>query len=223
MKIGVVAPVWFPVPPTGYGGIEWVVWLLAEGLVEAGHDVTLFASGESRTKAKLEYVFAEAPSEEIGRTFTELHHLLHCYARQDEFDLINDHTGLMGLSVGGALRTPVAHTVHGPVDGVPGPALRAGVEGRAERRPDLDLDEPAQAEAALNWIANCPNALDFDLYPFAPASRRLPALRRPHGAGQGRAPRRPHGDRGGPAAEALREDARAARDRLLRRVRPRRT
>ena len=53
MKVAIVAPVWFPVPPTGYGGIEWVVWLLAEGLVEAGHDVTLFASGESRTKAKL--------------------------------------------------------------------------------------------------------------------------------------------------------------------------
>ncbi len=55
--------------------------------------MTLFASGESRTKAKLEYVFAEAPSDEIGRTFTELRHLMHCYSRQDEFDLVNDHTG----------------------------------------------------------------------------------------------------------------------------------
>ena len=132
VRIAVVAPAWFPVPPTGYGGIEWVVWLLAEGLVEAGHDVTLFAAGQSRTKAKLEYVFAEAPSEEIGRTFPELHHLLHCYSRQDEFDLINDHTGLMGASVGGALRTPVAHTVHGPVDGDPRPPLRPG--RRSSRR-----------------------------------------------------------------------------------------
>ena len=40
-------------PPTGYGGIEWVVSLLADGLVDAGHDVTLFASGDSRTKAEL--------------------------------------------------------------------------------------------------------------------------------------------------------------------------
>ena len=48
-----ISPVWFPVPPTGYGGIEWIVWLLADGLVDAGHDVTLFASGDSHTKAKL--------------------------------------------------------------------------------------------------------------------------------------------------------------------------
>jgi hypothetical protein len=51
MRIAVVAPVWFAVPPTGYGGIELVVSLLADGLVDAGHDVTLFASGGSTTKA----------------------------------------------------------------------------------------------------------------------------------------------------------------------------
>ena len=53
MKIAVLAPCWFPVPPLGYGGIEWVVSLLADGLVDSGHDVTLFASGDSLTKAKL--------------------------------------------------------------------------------------------------------------------------------------------------------------------------
>jgi hypothetical protein len=49
LRIAIISPVWFPVPPTGYGGIEWIVWLLADGLVDAGHDVTLFASGDSRT------------------------------------------------------------------------------------------------------------------------------------------------------------------------------
>ena len=47
MRIAVLSPVWFPVPPNGYGGIEWIVSLLADGLVEAGHEVTLFASGDS--------------------------------------------------------------------------------------------------------------------------------------------------------------------------------
>ncbi len=61
MRIAVVAPVWFPVPPTGYGGIELVVSLLADGLVDAGHDVTLFASGGSRTKAKLISPMEEPP------------------------------------------------------------------------------------------------------------------------------------------------------------------
>ena len=53
LRIAVISPVWFPVPPTGYGGIEWIVSLLADGLADAGHDVTLFASGDSLTKAKL--------------------------------------------------------------------------------------------------------------------------------------------------------------------------
>ena len=53
MKIAVLSPVWFPVPPTRYGGIEWIVSLLAEGLVRAGHEVSLFASGDSSTRAEL--------------------------------------------------------------------------------------------------------------------------------------------------------------------------
>src|SRR5437764_684195 len=61
MKIAILAPPWFAVPPSGYGGIEWIVWLLADGLADQGHDVTLFASGDSHTKAKLEAVFGRAP------------------------------------------------------------------------------------------------------------------------------------------------------------------
>ena len=101
--VAVLAPPWFPVPPTGYGGIEWVVSLLADGLVDAGHDVTLFASGDSRTRAKLVAVFETAPSERIGRTFWELQHALACYERADEFDVINDHSGLPAAALGGAV------------------------------------------------------------------------------------------------------------------------
>ena len=104
MKIAVLAPAWFAVPPTGYGGIEWVVSLLADGLVDAGHDVTLFASGDSRTKAELAAIFPEAPSRQIGRTFSELKHALSCFARADEFDVINDHTGMLGAALGATTR-----------------------------------------------------------------------------------------------------------------------
>ena len=50
LRIAILSPPWFPVPPTGYGGIELVVSLLADGLVDAGHEVTLFASGDSQTR-----------------------------------------------------------------------------------------------------------------------------------------------------------------------------
>src|ERR671938_151000 len=116
LRIAILSPVWFPVPPTGYGGIEWGVSLLADGLGDAGHDVTLFASGDSSTKANLAYVYERAPSELIGRSLPELHHALACYERQDEFDVVNDHSGLPAAALGGAVETPVVHTVHGPLD-----------------------------------------------------------------------------------------------------------
>ena len=75
---------WFPVPPTGYGGIEWVVSVLADGLVDAGHDVTLFASGDSRTKATLVAVYAEARPDEIGSGWIDVRHSLACYERWPE-------------------------------------------------------------------------------------------------------------------------------------------
>jgi hypothetical protein len=74
VRIAILSPPWFPVPPTGYGGIEWIVSLLSDGLVGQGHDVTLFASGDSRTKATLSAVYEHAPSELIGRSRQEVRH-----------------------------------------------------------------------------------------------------------------------------------------------------
>ena len=59
MRIAQIAPPWLAVPPKGYGGIEWVIALLADGLAEAGHDVTLFATGDSTTKATLDVKYLE--------------------------------------------------------------------------------------------------------------------------------------------------------------------
>jgi glycosyltransferase involved in cell wall biosynthesis len=162
-----IAPVWFPVPPPRYGGTEAVVSLLADGLAEAGHDVTLFASGDSLTAATLSFVFATAPSERIGQTLPELRHCLACFERAHDFDVINDHSGLLAATVGGLLDTPVLHTVHGPLDGEGGeiyehiaraaPGIAFISVSLNQRRPKPDLP----------WIANCPNAVDLSLYPWA--------------------------------------------------------
>jgi glycosyltransferase involved in cell wall biosynthesis len=166
VRVGLIAPVWFPVPPTGYGGIEWIVWLLADGLVEAGHDVTLFASGDSRTKATLVSVYNRAPSELIGTSIVELHHCLACYERADEFDVINDHSGLPAAVIGGTVATPTLHTVHGPLDSIGG----AVYEQIARVSPRVGLISVSlnqrKPKPELPWVANCPNALDLTLYPF---------------------------------------------------------
>jgi glycosyltransferase involved in cell wall biosynthesis len=168
MKIAVLSPVWFPVPPDRYGGIEWIVSLLADGLVEAGHDVTLFASGDSRTRAKLVSVFPEAPSERIGQSETELRHALACFERADEFDVVNDHSGPPAAAVGGAVSTPVLHTVHGPLGGESG-ALYEQI-GRVSPRVGLISVSMNQRKPLpdLNWVANCPNGIDLDAYPVQP-------------------------------------------------------
>ena len=88
LRIALISPVWFRVPPDGYGGIEWVVSLLADSLVEAGHDVTLFASGDSHTNAKLISVYDAAPSLQIGRSIPEMHHALACFERASELNRI---------------------------------------------------------------------------------------------------------------------------------------
>jgi glycosyltransferase involved in cell wall biosynthesis len=168
LRIGLISPVWFPVPPTGYGGIEWIVWLLADGLADAGHDVTLFASGDSHTKAKLEWVYETAPSELIGTSLVELHHCLACYQRAEEFDVVNDHSGLAAAVIGATVETPTLHTVHGPLDTIGGVVY----EQIAEVAPQVGLISISMNQrkprADLPWVANCPNALDFSLYPVKP-------------------------------------------------------
>jgi glycosyltransferase involved in cell wall biosynthesis len=168
MRVAVLSPVWFPVPPTGYGGIEWVVSLLADGLVDAGHEVTLFASGDSRTKAELAWIYELAPSAEIGRAQVEVRHALSCFERAAEFDVISDHSGPPAAVIAGAVKTPTVHTVHGPMGGEPGEfyeqiarvAPRTGLISISmnQRKPHPDLP----------WIANVPNALDFSFYPVQP-------------------------------------------------------
>jgi glycosyltransferase involved in cell wall biosynthesis len=168
VRIAILAPVWFAVPPSGYGGIEWVVSLLSDGLAHAGHEVTLFASGDSRTQATLSYVFAEAPSRSIGRSQPELHHALACYARAGEFDVINDHTGMLGAVLGETVDTPVVHTVHGPLDGEPG-AIYELIDRVAPHVGLISISmNQRKPKPNLNWVACCHNALDFSVYPFKP-------------------------------------------------------
>jgi len=168
MKVAIISPVWFAVPPTGYGGIEWVVSLLADGLVDAGHGVTLFASGDSRTKAELSFVYPQAQSHLLGRSLPDLHHCLACYERAADFDVINDHSGQLSAAVGGAVSTAVVHTVHGPLEAEPGSVYRQ----IARVAPHVGLISISlnqrKPEQDLPWLANIPNALDFSLYPCKP-------------------------------------------------------
>ncbi len=118
MRVAMVAPVEMRVPPVGYGGTELVVSLLTEELVRRGHDVTLFASGDSATNAKLVSVcdkFVRGSGRD-GGILTMLN-VLNCLEQADFFDIIHNHTCFEGLSTAGLVSTPVLTTLHGGLAG----------------------------------------------------------------------------------------------------------
>ncbi len=170
MKIGIIAPAWFSVPPARYGGIEWVVSILADGLVEQGHHVTLFAAGDSQTKARLVTSYDEPPSMRIGLAMPDLHHALTCYARAGDFDIVNDHSGPLGAALGAAVESPVCHTVHGPLTGESGDVY--SLIGSVS--PSVGLISVSDSQRSplpnLNWLATCHNAIAMDTYPFHPTN-----------------------------------------------------
>jgi len=120
LKIALVAPPLLPVPPLRYGGLERIVGVLAEGLLERGHEVTLFAPGDSTFSGELvptvpsglwKEGFLPDPSEYFARTremVTE---------RARDFDLIHSHLDQHGFALADASPVPVIATIHGRTDG----------------------------------------------------------------------------------------------------------
>jgi glycosyltransferase involved in cell wall biosynthesis len=114
MRIAQISPPWLAVPPKGYGGIEWVVALLADGLAERGHDVTLFATGDSITKAKLDYIYAEAPGPRfINDIWLDTTHTLHAFRDISSYDLVHAHSPFSALAAAAQVDVPAVHTLHG--------------------------------------------------------------------------------------------------------------
>lgn len=117
MKIAQIAPIAERVPPKKYGGTERVVSALTEELVKRGHEVTLFASGDSLTKAKLESVFPRGLREAHLKDIYGINHwsLLNiglAYELQDDFDIIHDHNAPISLPAANIATTPVVITMH---------------------------------------------------------------------------------------------------------------
>lgn len=115
VRVGIVAPVAWRVPPRHYGGWESVAYLHAEGLVRRGHDVTLFASSDSITSAHLESVVPRPLEEDtsLPRRALETLHLAHALEHAARFDLLHNHAGVYGTVLSRLSAVPVVTTLHG--------------------------------------------------------------------------------------------------------------
>src|SRR5205809_703226 len=119
MKIAQVAPLYESVPPKYYGGTERVVSYLTDELVRQEHDVTLFASGDSETKAHLVPVAHRSLRLDKHCIDEISHHILmleQVAQAQDEFDVIHFHLGYLHFPVARRLNTPHVSTQHGRLD-----------------------------------------------------------------------------------------------------------
>ncbi|SFO44461.1 Glycosyltransferase involved in cell wall bisynthesis [Chitinophaga sp. YR627] len=114
MKIAVLAPVSWRTPPKQYGPWEQVASVLTEGLVQQGLDVTLFATGDSITNAKLSSVREHSLGDEPGDfKVWECLHISSLMERAGEFDLIHNHFDFLPLTWSRVIKTPIVTTIHG--------------------------------------------------------------------------------------------------------------
>ena len=115
MRIAQICPLIERVPPIGYGGIELVVAHLCDELVRRGHEVTLFASGDSETLATLEAGSKKAlrlDPDIVDPMVYHFYQLNQLIKKADQFDLIHSHVDYPILSIVPLLKTPVVHTLH---------------------------------------------------------------------------------------------------------------
>ncbi|MDR4478984.1 MAG: glycosyltransferase family 4 protein [Nitrospira sp.] len=166
MKIAQVAPLWESVPPVLYGGTERVVSFVTEELVRQGHEVTLFASGDSTTKAHLVPMCPEAlrlSKVVMNYDAPMIAMLEQAFSPSGEFDLIHSHLEFLPFPLAKRSRTPVLTTLHARLD-LPEllPVFRkfAGL-------PLVSISD-AQREPIpwANWQATIHHGLPQDLYTF---------------------------------------------------------
>ncbi len=115
MRVAMLSPIAWRTPPRHYGPWERVVSLITEGLVKENIDVTLFATGDSLTSAKLRSV-CEAPYEEdksMDAKVWECLHISEIMEHADEFDIIHNNYDFLPLTYSGLIKTPMVTTIHG--------------------------------------------------------------------------------------------------------------
>jgi glycosyltransferase involved in cell wall biosynthesis len=165
VRIAVLAPVSWRVPPRHYGPWELFCSLLTEGLVARGHDVTLFATGDSQTSARLCSVVPRSWSEDpdVDPKVAECLHISAVFERATDFDVIHNSFDFLPLTYAGLISTPVVTTIHGfssqhivPVYAKYNDVMSYVAISDADRHP------------ALDYVATIHHGIDIKAFDFHP-------------------------------------------------------
>jgi glycosyltransferase involved in cell wall biosynthesis len=166
LKIALLGPVAWRTPPRHYGPWEQVTSLLAEGLVARGVDVTLFATLDSLTRAKLAGVCAVGYAEDatVDGRICEALHVAHAFERSAEFELVHNHLDWLPLAFSKHCRAPLVTTIHGFSGRAILPAYLSATDAHfvsisnADRAPEL------------SYAATIHHGIDLEALPFSAVS-----------------------------------------------------
>jgi glycosyltransferase involved in cell wall biosynthesis len=166
MKIAQVAPLYEAVPPSLYGGTERVIHYLTEELVNEGHEVSLFASGDSVTSATLIAHVKRALRLDPACVDPLAHHIVQMdevMRRADQFDIIHFHTDYLHFPLSSRCNTPCVTTLHGRLDI---PDLQA-VYRQFPRQPVISISNNQRLPLpGANWIGTVYHGLPANLHPM---------------------------------------------------------
>jgi glycosyltransferase involved in cell wall biosynthesis len=178
MRIAQIAPLAEPVPPDGYGGTERIVSYVTEELVRRGHHVTLFASGDSRTDARLMAPTPRALRRDPGAREPVSEHVQELgmvFGQAERFDVIHSHIDYLAFPAARLSPTPTVHTLHGRLD-LPHQVPLFG------QFTDVALVSISEAQRAplrhlpLNWIGTVHHGVPAEEYPYSARADRYLAF-----------------------------------------------
>lgn len=163
MKAALLSPIAWRTPPLHYGPWENIVSLLAEGLVQQGVKVSLFATGDSISKANLEWICPHAYEEDrsLDPKVWECLHIAHLFEQADEFDIIHNHYDFLPLSYSRLVKTPVVTTIHG----FSSPRIIPVYQQYNHHTHYISISY-ADRHPALHYLANIYHGLDLNLFTF---------------------------------------------------------
>jgi glycosyltransferase involved in cell wall biosynthesis len=173
MRVAVLAPISWRVPPRHYGPWELFASLLTEGLVARGHDVTLFASGDSVTSARLCSVVSSGWSEDptIDPKVAECLHISQVFERATDFDVIHNGFDFLPLTYTRLVATPVVTTIHGFSS-----ERIVAVYAKYNRGTTYVSISNADRHPALDYAATIHHGIDTDGFVFHPLPGRYLAF-----------------------------------------------
>lgn len=159
------------VPPFKYGGTELVIYNLTEQLTKLGHEVTLLASGDSKSSAKLEPIFSEAMRATVNAQNSDLRSAFKymgvgkvaTYLSKNKFDIIHNHIGWRLLPFQSLFDAPVVTTLHGPLD----VAYQQTVYGEYKNSNYISISlNQRKPMPQMNFVANAYNGIEIEKFKF---------------------------------------------------------